>query len=183
VEEGILNVELMDHPVPGEGKGEDCANSGELEDGAKGLVVVHSRALGKPRRTQRALWRSREPSEVSLWRNSHLMVTMLVFGGHGTRSQVWLARRAAYSSIAHHQCGSARAVRTKEGTGEASSGVVVVSAAKISRSTGRRTTAARRVTIGWTCLGSWWMATGWYTGGSGRSAGTSGAAGVVDSWQ
>jgi hypothetical protein len=66
-------------------------------------------------------------------------------------------------------------------TGEASGGVVVVSAAKISRSTGRRTPAARRVTIGWTCLGSRWMATGWYTGGSGRSAGTSGAAGVADS--
>jgi hypothetical protein len=31
--------------------------------------------------------------------------------------------------------------------------------------------------------GSRWMATGWYTGGSGRSAGTSGAAGVADSRQ
>jgi hypothetical protein len=94
---------------------------------------------------------------------------------------VWLARRAAYSSIARRQCGSARAVRTEEGTGEASDGVVVVSAAKISRSIGRRTPAARRVTIGWTCPGSRWMATGWYNGGSGRSAGTSGAAGVADS--
>jgi hypothetical protein len=117
---------------------------------------------------------------VSLWRNSHLPVTMLVPGGHGTRSQVWLARRAAYSSIARRQCGSARAVRTEEGTGEASGGVVVVSATKISRSIGRRTPAARRVTIGWTCPGSRWMATGWYTGGSGRSAGTSGAASVAD---
>jgi hypothetical protein len=48
---------------------------------------------------------------------------------------VWLARRAAYSSIARRQCGSARAVRTEEGTGEASGGVVGVAAAKISRST------------------------------------------------
>jgi hypothetical protein len=84
-----------------------------------------------------------------LWRNSHLPVTTLVPGGHGTRSQVWLARRAAYfSSIACRQCRSARAVRTEEGIGEASGVVVVVSAAKISRSTGRRTPAARRVTIG-----------------------------------
>jgi hypothetical protein len=54
---------------------------------------------------------------------------------------VRLANRAAYSSIARHQCGSVRAVRT-EGTGEASEGVVVVSAAGISRSMGRRTPAS-----------------------------------------
>jgi hypothetical protein len=47
VEEGILDVELMDRPVPGEGKGEDSANSGELDDEAEGLVVVHARALGE----------------------------------------------------------------------------------------------------------------------------------------
>ena len=44
VEEGILDVELMDRPVPGEGEGENGANSGELDDGAEGLVVVHSGA-------------------------------------------------------------------------------------------------------------------------------------------
>jgi hypothetical protein len=44
---------------------------------------------------------------------------------------VWLASRAAYSSsMARGQCGSARAVRTEEGAGEAS-GVVVMSAARI----------------------------------------------------
>jgi hypothetical protein len=44
---------------------------------------------------------------------------------------VWLAKRATYSSsIARRQCGSARAVRTEEGTGEASGGVLDVSAAK-----------------------------------------------------
>jgi hypothetical protein len=69
---------------------------------------------------------------------------MLVSSGHGTRSQVWLAKRDVYSSsIARRQCGSARAVRTEEGTGDASDGVQVVSATRISRSTGRRTPAAR----------------------------------------
>jgi hypothetical protein len=34
MEEGILDVELMDLPVPGEG--EDRANGGELDDGALG---------------------------------------------------------------------------------------------------------------------------------------------------
>ena len=47
MEEGILDIELMDRPVPREGEGEDGANGGELDDGAEGLVVVHSRVLGE----------------------------------------------------------------------------------------------------------------------------------------
>ena len=45
MEEGILDIELMDRPVAGEG--EDDANSGELDDMAEGLVVVHVGALGE----------------------------------------------------------------------------------------------------------------------------------------
>jgi transcription elongation factor len=66
-------------------------------------------------------------------------------------------------------------MRTQEGIGEASGGVAVVSAARISWLTGWRTPAARRVTIGWKCPGSRWMATEWYTGGSVRFGGSSGA--------
>jgi hypothetical protein len=47
VEEGILDIELKDHSILVEGKGEDCPNSGELDYGAEGLVVVHSGALGE----------------------------------------------------------------------------------------------------------------------------------------
>jgi hypothetical protein len=47
VEEGILDIEMMDRPVLGEGEGEDGSNCGELDDGAKGLAVVHSGALGE----------------------------------------------------------------------------------------------------------------------------------------
>ena len=43
VEEGILDVELMNRPVPGE----NGANSGELDDRAEGLVVVHAGALSE----------------------------------------------------------------------------------------------------------------------------------------
>jgi hypothetical protein len=49
-------------------------------------------------------------------------MTTLVPGGRGTRSQVWLASRAVYSSIVRCRWGSARAVQT-EVTGEASEGV------------------------------------------------------------
>jgi hypothetical protein len=45
VEEGNLDVELMDRPIPREG--EDDSNGGELDDEAEDLVVVHSGALGE----------------------------------------------------------------------------------------------------------------------------------------
>jgi hypothetical protein len=47
MEEGILDVELMDHPVLGEGEGENITNNGELDDGVESLIVVQSGALGK----------------------------------------------------------------------------------------------------------------------------------------
>jgi hypothetical protein len=47
MKEGVLDVELMDRPVTGEGEGEDNADSGELDDGAEGLVIVHVGALGE----------------------------------------------------------------------------------------------------------------------------------------
>jgi hypothetical protein len=47
MEEGILDIELMDRPFSGEGEGEDGTNGGELDDGADGLVVVHSGTLGE----------------------------------------------------------------------------------------------------------------------------------------
>jgi hypothetical protein len=47
VEEGILDVELMDRQVPRAGEGEDDSNGDELDDEAEGLVVVHSGPLGE----------------------------------------------------------------------------------------------------------------------------------------
>jgi hypothetical protein len=65
------------------------------------------------------------------------------------------------------------ATRTEEGTREASGGVAVVSASKISQLTGHRTPAAWRVNIAWTCPGSRWLATGWYMEGSVQAGGAS----------
>jgi hypothetical protein len=47
VEEGILDVELMNRLVPGEGEGEDGSHGGKLGDEVDGLVVVHTGALGE----------------------------------------------------------------------------------------------------------------------------------------
>jgi hypothetical protein len=55
MEEGILGNKVTDHPILREGKGEDDMNGGELDDRAEGLIIVHSEALVKPQRTQRAL--------------------------------------------------------------------------------------------------------------------------------
>jgi hypothetical protein len=111
MEEGILYVKLMDHPVPGEGEREDGMNGGELDDRAEGLVVVHFPALGEASKDPMGLVEVEGPFDVSLWRKSHLPVTTLVPGGYNTRSQVWLANMVAYSSsIARRQCGSARVV-------------------------------------------------------------------------
>jgi hypothetical protein len=85
MEKGILDVELMDRPVSGEGEGEDGTNDGELDGGAEGLVVVYSGALGEAPKDPTDLVAIEETSEVSLWRKSQLPVTTLVPGGRGTR--------------------------------------------------------------------------------------------------
>jgi hypothetical protein len=47
VEEGILDVKLMDQPVLEECEGENGSNGGKLDNRNEGLVVVHSGALGE----------------------------------------------------------------------------------------------------------------------------------------
>jgi hypothetical protein len=83
--------------------------------------------------------------------------------GPTPRSQVWLANRAEYFSIARRQWGSTRVARTGEGIEEAAEAETVV---RTNRSTRQRMLVERRVTIRWTWPRSRWMATGWYTEGS-----------------
>jgi hypothetical protein len=167
VEEGILDIELMDRPVPEEGEGEDDSNGGELDNRAEGLVIVHSGALGEAPKDPMGLVAvegairgqlvAKEPlagDHVGAWWTRHQIPGVV-----GQQGRVLLLHSAT-------PVGSARVARTEERTREASEGVVVVSLARISRSTGRGTPAARRVTIGCTFPWSRWMATGWYTGGS-----------------
>jgi hypothetical protein len=51
MEKGILDVKLMDHPVPGE----DDANGGKLDDGDGSLVVVHYETLREAPNDQTSL--------------------------------------------------------------------------------------------------------------------------------
>jgi hypothetical protein len=129
-----------------EGKGENGPNGGELDDGAEGLAVVNSESLGKAPKDPTSLVAVEGGIRGQLMAKNALVSDHI--GDWWTRSQVWLASRVAYSSIARRQWGSTRVARTEEGTGEASGGV---SAVRISRLMERRTSAAWRVTIGWTC--------------------------------
>jgi hypothetical protein len=119
----------------------------------------------KPRRTQRALYRSKEPFAFSLCLKIYFSVITFALEGCGTKSQVWFACKASYSSIARHQLGSANALRIKDDSGESTEEEDVV---RTRRSKGHRTPTARWVTIRWMCLGSWWRATRWYTESSSR---------------
>jgi hypothetical protein len=125
VEEGILDVELVHGPTTGDSQSHHNPDGGRLDDGAEGLVVVHPRALSETRRTQRVLYRSREPSLLSLCLKIHLPVTMLAPGGRGIKSHVLLDSRVSYSSIARRQWGSASALWIEVGTGDSVGGAVV----------------------------------------------------------
>jgi hypothetical protein len=81
-----------------------------------------------PRRTQRALYLSREPSALSLCLKIYLLVMMLAPGGLGTRSHVLLDNRASYSSsIARRQWGSTSTLWTEVETGDSIGEVVAES--------------------------------------------------------
>jgi hypothetical protein len=47
MEEGVLNVELMNRLVPGVSQGENGANCGWFDDRAECLVVIHAGPLGE----------------------------------------------------------------------------------------------------------------------------------------
>jgi hypothetical protein len=45
MEEGVLDIELMNGPVPGVSQSEDSTNGGGLDDGTECLVVINTWAL------------------------------------------------------------------------------------------------------------------------------------------
>jgi hypothetical protein len=48
MEEGVLDVELVHGPTPGDRQSQHSPDGGRLDDGAEGLIVVHPRALSEP---------------------------------------------------------------------------------------------------------------------------------------
>jgi hypothetical protein len=100
----------------------------------------------KPRRTQRALYRSKEPSELNLCLKIHLPETTLEPTGRGTRFHVFLVIKAANSSSTTQcQFGSARVAWTKEGTVD---NVGAEVANRVSMSIGSRKPRFAHVVIG-----------------------------------
>lgn len=80
-----------------------------------------------PRTTQRALYRSRHPSDLSLCLNTHLLVITRAPGGLSTSCHVRFLWSASNSScITLNQLGSQRVERTEEGSGDAAAGASAV---------------------------------------------------------
>jgi hypothetical protein len=52
VEEGVLDVELVHGATPGDSQSQHSPNSGRLDDGAEGLIIVHPGVLSEAQRTQ-----------------------------------------------------------------------------------------------------------------------------------
>jgi hypothetical protein len=48
VEEGVLDVELVHRPTPGDTQSQHSPNGGGLDDRADGIIIVHPEALGEP---------------------------------------------------------------------------------------------------------------------------------------
>jgi hypothetical protein len=46
--EGVLDIELVHGPTPGDSQGQHSLDGGRLYDGVEGLVVVHPEALSEP---------------------------------------------------------------------------------------------------------------------------------------
>jgi hypothetical protein len=55
VEEGVLDVEQVHGPVPGDSQSQHSPNGGRLDDGAEGLIVVHPGALSESPADPRSL--------------------------------------------------------------------------------------------------------------------------------
>jgi hypothetical protein len=81
VEEGVLDVKLVHGPTPEDSQSQHSPDGGKLDDGVEGLIVVHPGVLSEPQRTQQALYRSREPSTLSVCLKIHLPVTTLASRG------------------------------------------------------------------------------------------------------
>jgi hypothetical protein len=48
VVEGVLDVELVHGPAPGDRQSQHSSDGGRLDDGAEGLIIVHPGALSEP---------------------------------------------------------------------------------------------------------------------------------------
>jgi hypothetical protein len=84
----ILDVQLVDRPVPREGKEEDGPNNGRLDDRAKGLIVVHSVALSEAPKDPTSLVLIQSTIALELVIENPHAGDHVGARGHGTRSHV-----------------------------------------------------------------------------------------------
>jgi hypothetical protein len=98
VQEGVLDVELVNWPGASKGQREHRADGGRLHNWAEGLIVVDSGALSEAPKNPASLVPLRGTIGLPLVRPYPLAGDDVGAGGRGTRSHVWLATSTAYSS-------------------------------------------------------------------------------------
>jgi hypothetical protein len=96
MEEGVLDVELVHGPAPGDRQSQHIPDDYRLDDGAEGLIVVHSGALSEP---------PKDPTSLVMVKRAICLELVLEdqnagddIGVLGTKFHVLLHSRASYSS-------------------------------------------------------------------------------------
>jgi hypothetical protein len=103
MQEGILDIQLMHGPRASECKGEHRADCSRLHHWTESLIIVNTRPLSETPENPTSLVPLESAISPALVCPDPLAGDDIGAGGRGTRSQVRLARRAAYSSIAWRQ--------------------------------------------------------------------------------
>jgi hypothetical protein len=119
VQEGIVHIQLMNGPAPGEGERQNSTNCSWFDNMAKCLIIVNAWSLGESTTYPASLVSPKRSICVELVFEVPLASNDVDTGGRGTKSQVWLDMSAEYSSsIARRQCGSGRPWWNEDGLGE-----------------------------------------------------------------
>ena len=104
MKKGVLHIKLMDRLVLRMSQSEDGANSGWLDNRAEGFVVINIGALCKPAKYPSSLVSVQGAISMELMFENPFAGDHIRLGWARDEIQVWLSKRAAYSSsIARRQ--------------------------------------------------------------------------------
>jgi hypothetical protein len=148
VQEGVLDIELVNWPGASEGQREHRADGGRLHNRAEGLVVVDSGALSEAPKNPASLVSFQGTIGPSLVRPEPLAGDNVGVGrtGHQIPCLVGDERRV----LLHRPT----PVGVQQGSADEGTRETCESLGVSARTRGGRVPTACRVTIGWTCCGS-----------------------------
>jgi hypothetical protein len=147
IEEGILDIELVHGPTPGDRQSQHSPDGGTLDDGAEGLIVVHPGVLSEALEDSMSLVSIKRAIRLELVLENPLASDDIGPGGRGTKPNMLLDSRATYStSTVRCQWGFMSALQIEVGIRDCVGEVAVAESCR--QPMGLVILAARRVTIG-----------------------------------